>query len=123
MLPEMITYYSQQNPEHDIERIKDFLLRDNSRQFKEQTDQNGTIYDFEVESLNRKTAWDNVIVYELKTKITVTQGGEDQYTKDNVLGISEDRGKNWKFIKNDPEMLKPILLLTYTEEEVNKILM
>lgn len=121
-LPEMFAYFQEGYPELSRTEIENQLIKDVSIKFKEEQERRGFKFQFEINDLQKKYAWGNNVVYEVTTYIHVTEKLRKVSEGDKILALSDDNGFSWKFIQKDDEVIRPILLMKYTEEIVNNII-
>lgn len=121
-LPEMFTYMEREFPEYNRKEIEEFLIITTSRDVKAEMDKNNLKCEFEINNVKEIISWDLHLIYEVVAFITIIDGTEERSNGDKIYAFSDDGGDNWCFLQHNNETIRPILLMKYPIEKVNKIL-
>lgn len=120
--PDVFVYMQQQYPnDFSIERIKD-EMREPVRKMKKLVEQKRVAYDFEIGDFTRKIDLGKDKIYTMIVSINGKMGLNKHTLGQEIISISNNGGKDWKFMELKNEMVKPILLMKFSSSTVDKVL-
>ncbi len=121
--PDIFEYLLQKYPDEKItlQEIKNIMIEPVMK-LKKVAQEKKVTYEFEIgeitKSVNYKSSKLCIVINYITTKVKLDKnsiGGE-------VIAISHDGGKNWKFAQYDPETTPGVLEMKFPNEIVNKFL-
>ena len=123
--PDAFVYLKNNYPNDylNITEIKDSLFIGPINKMKKISQQKHATYEFEIGEILKKVDYKNAKLFKVITRINSNIGMDKHSYGGEIIGISEDKGVNWKFMQNDDiEMTKGVLKLKFPDSVINKIL-
>ncbi len=119
--PDMFVWMKQQYPKgYSIEAVKEAF-----REFlgkMEEVKEKNYIVDYEIGKINKRIETENHIIFTVEVSLVAKKGSDVIKNVDEIIAISIDYGKNWKFIQKDPEMSPNILRIKYSQDIIDQIM-
>jgi len=120
--PDMFVWMKQQYPnEYSIEAVKE-MFREPIREMKKMAREKKLTYDFEIGKITKRIEVGSDRLYTVVVSIIAKKDFDEIKMGDEIIAISIDDGKNWKFIQKDPETAPDILRMKYSDDIVNQIM-
>ena len=106
---------------HNLSDKRIFEIVFNEAQFLTEVNSGKIKVNFEIIEIYKKIQFENKMVYRISTLTTVTSNDSEKDLEGDVIAVSFDNGKNWKFVENEPDSIKKVLSYDFSESEINKI--
>ena len=122
--PDIFEYARRQYPndEFDIETFKDTAFIRPVTLMKELVKEKDIRYEMEVGEITKKVDYENNKLYVVSTSMTTIIGKDRNTISGEVVAVSNDNGKTWKFVQNDPSIIRGILKIKFPTKIVNQLL-
>lgn len=124
--PDVFEYFKLQYPyeQISIQEIKNILFVDKINEMKKIVKEKNISYYFEIVEIRKKINYKTSKIYIVLTRMYYIVKEIKQSMDGEVIAISDDKGKNWKFIQNDSNQvdIKGILKIKYPIDTINKLL-
>lgn len=119
--PDVFVYMQQKYPkEYSISNIKK-EMREPIEKMKKLVQQKKITYDFEIGDFVTKIDLGKDKIYTIIANINAKSGLNKHTIGQEVICISTNNGKDWKFMELKNEMAEPILRIKFPEKTVSKI--
>ena len=79
-------------------------------------------FEFEIGDITKMVQFEKYKLYMVVNRINVKMGLDNHSFGEEVIGISDDGGINWKFIANDPETLSGILRMRFPQYVIDELI-
>jgi len=121
--PDLFEYFRLQYPDQDmdIQTFKDSVFIEPMKKVKEMANDKEIEFEFEIGDITKKVQFEKYKLYMVVNRINAKMGLDNHSFGEEVIGISDDGGVNWKFIANDPETLSGILRLRFPKHVIDKL--
>lgn len=120
--PDVFAYMKQLHPnDYDIESVKE-EMREPMRKMKKLVQQKKVTYDFEIGAFTSKVDLGEDKIYTIIANINAKAGLNKHSIGQEIVSITNNNGRDWKFIELKNEMTEPILKMKFSDETVEKVL-
>lgn len=119
-----IVFLKKEFPDEYNDDVPKQSIRMASKQFAMFKDSLKAKLEFKVEKLDEKVNNQDYIIYLCKSKLIVSKKNQKDTIKDDtyLLGISENSGKNFKFLQaDDKEYLKKTMKYSFDNDIIKKV--
>jgi hypothetical protein len=120
--PDMFVWMKQKYPkEYSIEAVKE-VFRESIRKMRKTTEERNLTYYFDIGEITNRIENGENKLFTVVVSIVAKKKFNEIKMGDEIIAISNDYGKNWKFIQKDPESAPQILKMKYSDDIVNQIM-
>lgn len=117
-----IDYLKKEFPNEYNDDVPKEVIKVASEQFRIFKDSLGAKLELKVETLEEKISNNNCKIYLCKSKLIASINKDSIIEDVHIIGISENGGKNFKFLQaDDKEHLKKVLRVSFDDETILKI--
>lgn len=106
--------------EYTIDEIIE-LLKKNVVETQQNFEDLGISFEIETGKIIRRVELGETILCRVQTKAIAIKGENSEAVEDFIIAISNDNGKNWKFIKHDPEVIRDVLKSKFSEKVIDHL--
>lgn len=116
-------YLKSEFPNENIDEnyIKEKVLKLGYEMIKSMNEKANTNFKYLVKDVACRYSQNNILIYLINTSLDGTVNGVNRTVPTKTVGISEDKGKSWKFLTQDEET-KPMLTKEFGLEMANRIM-
>lgn len=121
--PDLFEYLKLQFPDQNFDEqiIKDSVFYEPMKKIKKMAEDKQVELEFEIGDISKKIQYKEYKLYMVVNRINLKMGLDNHSLGEEVIGISDDGGINWKFIANDPETLSGILRLRFPKRVIDEL--
>lgn len=122
--PDLFEYIKIQFPDLnvDMQTVKDSVFHEPMKKMKEMAEDNQVEFEFEIGDITKKVQHKKYKLYLVVNRINLNMGLDTHSFGEEVIGISDDGGANWKFIAKDPETLTGILRMRFPQYVIDELI-
>lgn len=116
------TYLKNENPNNYSKEMVIKLFNEPATKLREMATKNNIDYSSRVGEITKKVNEGNKLIYKVQIFLDMKYGMEKHTTGDEILGISLNNGKNWKFLEFDPATTPQILKIKFSDKTIRTII-
>lgn len=122
--PDAVVYMQNEFPDYDFtsQQIKDSIFAGPIKQMKSLFKKKGIKYSFQIGETLKKVDVGNKMLSLIVVYIHAERGLDKHTLGSETVAVSTDYGRNWKFIQNDDEIIRPILQMKLPSAMIDKLL-
>jgi hypothetical protein len=120
--PDVFVYMKAKFPDDYSDEMMQEVLTSTMTKMKKLTTQKKVTYNLSVGDITSKISDGNSRIFIVLANVNVKKGLDTHTFGQRTVSISNDRGKNWKFMELDNEMAKPILKMKFSDEIVDAVM-
>ena len=124
LYPDIFNYLQITNPEEKLtkEIIAKSIIEEPTKKLRIELNQRKIKMAFEINKPVLKYLNDSIIIYKNIISVKIIKGLNSYSLGQEIISVSKDNGKNWKFMAYDKELTPKILRLNFDENTVNTII-
>ena len=121
--PEVFEFLIQQYPNSNVgfEKLKDSLFIQPLKEIKK-LNKDDIKFEFEIKEITKKVNYKSSKLYVVLTNFNIERNLEKHSSGGEIIAISNDNGRNWKFFQNEPDSNQGILSIKFPQNIIDELL-